>query len=103
LTGVTASIFFNDTLAIGALGRFQQRGIRVPDELSVMGCDDIFGSSFTSPPLTTISASGEQAGRAITDMLLSRFTSKDRSHRLDRLPTHLTVRESTGPAARNIV
>ncbi|HEV7184287.1 MAG TPA: LacI family DNA-binding transcriptional regulator, partial [Leifsonia sp.] len=96
LTGVTASIFFNDTLAIGALGRFQQRGIRVPDELSVMGCDDIFGSSFTSPPLTTISASGEQAGRAITDMLLSRFTSKDRSHRLDRLPTHLTVRESTG-------
>jgi len=98
LAGVTAAIFFNDTLAIGALGRFQHRGIRVPEDLSVIGCDDIFGASFTSPPLTTVTASGEQAGRAATDMLLSSFTTKDRSHRLDRLPTHLTVRESTGPA-----
>lgn len=98
LADVTAAIFFNDTLAIGALGRFQHRGISVPRDLSVIGCDDIFGSSFTSPPLTTVSAPGEQAGRAITDMLLSKFTSKDRSHRIDRLQTHLTVRESTGPA-----
>ncbi len=98
LTGATAAMFFNGTLAIGALGRFGHRGIRVPDDISVIGCDDIFGASFTSPPLTTISASGEQAGRAITDMLLSRFTTRDRSHRLDRIPTHLTVRESTGAA-----
>jgi DNA-binding LacI/PurR family transcriptional regulator len=98
LTGVTAAIFFNDTLAIGALGRFRQRGIRVPEDLSVVGCDDIFGASFTSPPLTTVTASGEQAGRAAADMLLSSFTMKDRSHRIDHLPTHLTVRESTGPA-----
>jgi DNA-binding LacI/PurR family transcriptional regulator len=97
---VTAAIFFNDTLAIGALGRFQSLGIRVPEHLSVIGCDDMFGASFTSPPLTTVSGSGEQAGRAATDMLLSRFTTKDRSHRIDRLPTHLTVRESTGPAPR---
>jgi DNA-binding LacI/PurR family transcriptional regulator len=98
LTNASAAIFFNDTLAIGALGRFHDRGISVPEQLSVIGCDDIFGSSFTSPPLTTVTASGEQAGRAITDMLLSRFTTRDRSHRIDRLPTHLTVRESTGPA-----
>lgn len=98
LAGVTAAIFFNDTLAIGALGRFEHRGIRVPEQMSVVGCDDIFGASFTSPPLTTVTASGEQAGRIITDMLLSNFTTRDRSHRLDRLPVHLTVRESTGPA-----
>lgn len=98
LAHVTAALFFNDTLAIGALGRFESLGIRVPEQLSVIGCDDIFGASFTSPPLTTVSASGEQAGRAATDLLLSRFTSKDRSHRVDRLPVHLTVRESTGPA-----
>ena len=77
---------------------FRQRGIRVPEDLSVVGCDDIFGASFTSPPLTTVTASGEQAGRAAADMLLSSFTMKDRSHRIDHLPTHLTVRESTGPA-----
>jgi DNA-binding LacI/PurR family transcriptional regulator len=98
LTRATAAIFFNDTLAIGALGRFQHRGIRVPQDISVIGCDDIFGSAFTSPPLTTVTASGEQAGRAATDMLLSIFTTRDRSHRVDHLPTHLTVRESTGPA-----
>jgi DNA-binding LacI/PurR family transcriptional regulator len=57
----------------------------------------MFGASFTNPPLTTVTASGEQAGRAVTDMLLSGFVTKDRSHRLDRLPTHLTVRGSTGP------
>jgi Transcriptional regulators len=99
LTKVTAAIFFNDTLAIGALGRVDRQGIRVPEDLSIVGCDDIFGSSFTNPPLTTITASGEQAGRAVTDMLLSSFTSKNTSHRLDRLATHLTVRESTGPAS----
>lgn len=98
LTNVTAAIFFNDTLAIGALGRFERQRIRVPEDLSIVGCDDIFGSSFTNPPLTTVTAPGEQAGRAVTDMLLSSFTSKDKSHRLDRLATHLTVRESTGPA-----
>ncbi|HWU45229.1 MAG TPA: LacI family DNA-binding transcriptional regulator [Humibacter sp.] len=96
LSRATAAIFFNDTLAIGALGRFEHRGIRVPDDMSVIGCDDIFGASFTNPPLTTVTAGGEQAGRAITDILLGSFTTKDRSHRLDRIPTHLTVRESTG-------
>lgn len=96
VTDVTAAIFFNDALAIGALMRFAARGVRVPEDLSVIGCDDIFGASFTSPPLTTVSASGEQAGRATMDLLLGRFTSKDRSRRIDHLPSQLTVRESTG-------
>ncbi|MFD0995667.1 DNA-binding LacI/PurR family transcriptional regulator [Pseudoclavibacter chungangensis] len=96
LADVTAAIFFNDALAIGALMRFAARGVAVPDDLSVIGCDDIFGASFTSPPLTTVSASGEQAGRATMDLLLGRFTTKDRSRRMDHLPSQLTVRESTG-------
>lgn len=98
LADVTAAIFFNDTLAIGALGRFQQRGIVVPRDMSVVGCDDIFGASFTSPPLTTVTTSGEQAGRAVTDLLLSGFMAKSRVHRVDSLSTHLTVRESTASA-----
>ncbi|MCA1228839.1 LacI family DNA-binding transcriptional regulator [Saccharopolyspora sp. 6M] len=97
LTGVTAAIFFNDTLAIGALGRFRHCGTRVPEDLSIIGCDDVFGASFTHPPLTTVQASGEQAGRAVTDILLGGFLAKDRAHRVDRIPTHLLVRESTGP------
>jgi len=97
LTGVSAALFFNDTLAIGALGRFEQRGMNVPDDMSVIGCDDVFGASFTSPPLTTVQAPGEQAGRAATDLLLSGFMAKDRTHRVDRIATHLIVRDSTAP------
>jgi DNA-binding LacI/PurR family transcriptional regulator len=100
LADVTAAIFFNDALAIGALGRFDRRGMRVPDDISVIGCDDIFGASFAWPPLSTLSTSGEQAGRAITDMLLSGFLSRSKNHRLDTLPTHLIVRESTAPPTR---
>ena len=100
LTGATAAIFFNDTLAIGALTRFRQLGIAVPAEMSVVGCDDMFGASFTNPPLTTVSAPGELAGHAATDLLISRFAVKDKTRRVDYLPTHLAVRESTGPAPR---
>ena len=100
LSGATACIFFNDTLAIGALDRFKQRGIRVPEEMSVVGCDDIFAASFSDPPLTTVTALGERAGRAAADLLISQFSQRDRTHRIDRQATHLSVRESTGPAPR---
>lgn len=99
LAQVTAAIFFNDTLAIGALTRFRQRGIRVPEDMSVVGCDDMFGASFSHPPLTSVTSPGERAGRAATDLLISLFSAKDKSHRVDRLATHLTVRESTGPVS----
>lgn len=99
LSDTTAAIFFNDTLAIGALTRFAERGIRVPEDMSVVGCDDVFGASFAHPPLTTVTAAGERAGRAATDLLIAQFSSRTRSRRIDRLATHLTVRSSTSSAA----
>ncbi|MCP3426691.1 LacI family transcriptional regulator [Rothia sp. AR01] len=101
LTGATACIFFNDTLAIGALDRFRRRGIPVPERMSVVGCDDIFAASFSDPPLTTVTAFGERAGRAAADLLISQFSQRDRAHRIDRQAAHLSVRESTGPAPRD--
>lgn len=97
LTRATACIFFNDVLAIGALDRFRQLGVTIPDDLSVVGCDDIFGSSFSHPPLTTVTSPGESAGRAAVDMLIGRFSTRDRSDRIDHISAHLTVRSSTGP------
>lgn len=97
LSTATAAVFFNDTLAIGALGRFQQLSIRVPDDISVIGCDDVFGSAFVTPPLTTVTTSGERAGRAATEMLIGHFTAKDHEPRVEHLAVHLTVRGSTGP------
>lgn len=96
MSGVSAALFFNDTLAIGAMRRFAQRGISVPADISVIGCDDIFGAATANPPLTTITAPGERAGRSATELLISQLTSRS-APRMDRVSAHLTVRESTGP------
>jgi LacI family transcriptional regulator, repressor for deo operon, udp, cdd, tsx, nupC, and nupG len=105
-TDITACICFNDLLAIGALQRFAERGVRVPQDVSVIGCDDIFGADFCNPPLTTFAAPIEQAGRLATDMLMSviqdrwggRLAGGVEGRRHERLSTYLTIRDSTGPA-----
>lgn len=100
-TGATACIVFNDLLAIGMLQRLRERGIRVPEDMSIVGCDDIFGADFCNPPLTTMSSPIEQAGRVAVSMLLAQLDplQAGSSRRLAVMPTHLTVRASTGPVA----
>lgn len=99
-SGATAGIAFNDLMAIGMLQRLATRGVRVPEDISIVGCDDIFGADFCSPPLTTVTAPVDQAGRVAVTMLLSRINpgigTLPRSQSV--LPTHLTIRGSTGPA-----
>lgn len=99
-TGATACVVFNDLLAIGMLTRLRERGMRVPEDMSIIGCDDIFGADFCNPPLTTITAPIEQTGRAAVSMLLTVLNDRaaPEIRRSVVLPTHLTVRESTGPA-----
>jgi LacI family transcriptional regulator len=101
-TGATGFIAFNDLLAIGILTRLHERGIRVPADVSVVGCDDVFGADFCNPPLTTLTAPIEQAGRVAVSMLLSKLHEPAAPARRSAvvLPTHLTVRESTGVARR---
>jgi LacI family transcriptional regulator len=98
-SGATAFIAFNDLLAIGILTRLRERGVRVPGDVSVVGCDDIFGADFCNPPLTTLTAPIEQAGRSAVSMLLARLAPAGPvpGRRTVLLPTHLTIRESTGP------
>jgi DNA-binding LacI/PurR family transcriptional regulator len=99
LTSATAVVFFNDVLAIGGLQRFAEKGIRVPDDISVIGCDDILAASSCTPPLTTLASGGENVGRLATDVLINRLTSTAAARVVERLPVHLTVRYSTGPRA----
>ena len=71
----------------------------VPGEISVVGCDDIFRADFCNPPLTTLTAPIEQAGRVAVSLLLSHLdAAAEPQRRAVVLPTHLTIRESTGPA-----
>ena len=99
-SGVTACIAFNDLIAIGMLQRLQARGIRVPEDMSIVGCDDIFGADFCNPPLTTMASPIEQAGRVAVSMLLAQLNPLAGGGTRNRsvMPTHLTVRRSTGPA-----
>lgn len=99
-TEATACLASNDLLAIGILKRFQERGIRVPEDVSIVGCDDTFTAIICHPPLTTITEPIEKAGRLATSMLLSRLRSGRKPAFRDQvsLPTYLTVRGTTGPA-----
>lgn len=92
----TAVIAFNDLLAIGTMRRLLARGLRVPEDISVLGCDDIFGADFCHPALTTLAAPLQDSGRAAVTLLLSSLAGQDARQRVE-LPTHLVVRESTGP------
>ena len=94
-TGATALVAFNDLLAIGTLRRLERRKVDVPGQVSVVGFDDIFGSDFCHPPLTTVSTPAEDAGRTLVDRLLQSPTDRPPSRTV--LPTRLLVRESTGP------
>ena len=97
-TGATAAIAFNDLLAIGMLQRLAARGVGVPDEISLVGCDDIFGADFCSPPLTTLTAPVMEAGRQAVALLVEQVERAPGSAgRGVVVPVHLTIRGSTGP------
>lgn len=97
--GATACMFFNDLLAIAGLRRLAQRGVRVPEDFSVVGCDDIFGADFCHPPLTTVSVPAERLGRVAADLLLSTLHPGQDNAAAPReltVPAHLTIRASAG-------
>jgi DNA-binding LacI/PurR family transcriptional regulator len=97
----TAVIAHNDLLAIGVLLRLASRGVRVPAALSVVGFDNIFGSDWCDPPLTTLSDRTDQAGRSAVDLLVSLVEEQpDDAEPPAQIvaPTELVIRGSTGRA-----
>ncbi|MFJ6573331.1 LacI family DNA-binding transcriptional regulator [Streptomyces sp. NPDC091292] len=99
-TRATALIAHNDLLAIGALRRLAERGVAVPDDVSVTGFDDIFGADFCAPPLTTLAAPLDDAGRQAVDLLIAAATRRAGPPQRLTLPAHLQIRGSTGPAPK---
>lgn len=99
--GVTAVMAFDDLTAMGVLSRFWDLGIRVPDDISVAGCDDVFCAALCSPPLTTVTSSISLAGTTAVDLLLERLSPSPPSQaRHVSLVGDLVVRATTGPARR---
>jgi DNA-binding LacI/PurR family transcriptional regulator len=93
---VTAVAAFNDRQALSFIMRCGQLGIRVPDDVSVVGSDDIAGAAVLTPSLTTVHAPKESMGRAAVSLLLDHLTEGG-SVICETLRGHLVVRESTGP------
>jgi LacI family transcriptional regulator len=94
-TGASAAMAFNDVVALGFLGRLAEEGVRVPDDLSVAGFDDIPFSQYSSPSLTTMTARLGDVGEKIWSTLLGQMRGT-----ADLEPTtfapELTIRSSTG-------
>ncbi|MFJ8861775.1 LacI family DNA-binding transcriptional regulator [Streptomyces sp. NPDC102451] len=96
-SGATAAIAYNDTMALGLLARLHSRGIRIPEDLSVVGIDGIPMAGMAHPALTTVQVPAQAVGRAAVDLMLERLRTPEQSsaHR-GELPVHLVVRDSTG-------
>lgn len=91
----SAAFVGNDLMAIGALCAAHERGLRVPENLSIVGFDDIALAAFTSPPLTTVAQPKRQIGVAAVDMLLERIDNARQARRQVLLQPELRLRAST--------
>lgn len=94
---VTALFCGNDKMALGALHFCNRHGIRVPQDMSVVGFDDLPHSAFVNPALTTVHLPLYEVGTLACERLIERIRGKSEIVS-DILPTHLVVRESTGMA-----
>jgi DNA-binding LacI/PurR family transcriptional regulator len=93
----TAVMCSNDMTAIGVLHKLYREGLKVPDDLSVIGFDDIHIAQVTIPPLTTIQMSCFELARAAVTALRAHREEGLEPQRNYKIPTKLIVRESTGP------
>lgn len=93
---IDAVFVASDVVAFGALAAIREAGLRVPDDISVVGFDDIALAAFYDPPLTTIRLPAYDLGLAVGAALLDRVAGRPVPDRT-LLPTELIVRSSTAP------
>lgn len=96
----TALMAFNDLSAIGAMRALLDSGRRVPEDVSVIGFDDIDSAAFHNPSLTTIRQPLHEMGELAANRLLSRLRNGSQEVEVVPVPTEMVVRDSTGPAPR---
>src|SRR4030043_526004 len=92
---VTAIFSSNDTMAIGAMQALKEMKIRIPDDISIIGYDDIRMASYVSPTLTTVRSSITEMASVATGNLIDFVENGINSSRYFTIPTELVVREST--------
>lgn len=99
--GVTAVIAYNDLMAIGFMQEAVSRGVSIPKDLSIVGFDNIFGSDFTYPSLTTVAMPLTQTGDLAIETILTLINKLDQTVKpANELKTSLILRNSTGVAKK---
>lgn len=86
---------YTDLIAIGALHTLYQRGLRVPDDVAVIGIDDIDDGRYSTPTLTTVSPNKAVIARTAIELLLDRIADKARQHRQIVVPHTIEIRQSS--------
>lgn len=94
MTDVTAAFVANDQMALGVIRALHEAGRRVPEDVSIVGFDDIPESGFFLPPLTTVRQNFAELGRVCIDQLLG-LIRREAPHGPREVSTSLVVREST--------
>jgi len=98
----TAVFAHNDVLAMGAISALCHAGLKVPQDISVVGYDDIINSAYLNPPLTTVRFPIAEMGRAAGKMILDLIKNGNSfSPRTTTLPVKLIIRASTAPLRAN--
>ncbi len=93
----TAIFASNDAMAMGAMDAVRNRGLRVPEDISILGFDDVPQSAMVRPALTTVRQPLEQMGRVATQMLQDILKNPEKDFDQMRLPTELIIRDSAQP------
>ena len=93
----TALFAYNDISAMGAIRAFQEAGLHVPGDISVVGFDDIPGAAFHYPSLTTIRQPLRRMGEMAVEMLVGQIEREKEWQREIAVQPEIVIRESTGP------
>src|SRR5439155_2792317 len=90
----TALLCINDLTAVGVMSGLKDAGVRVPEEVSVVGCEDIYFSRLVNPPLTSLRLDRKLLGSMAFEVLEGMFRSRRRTGRQSVLETRLIIRKS---------
>ncbi len=97
----TAIVARNDFTAIGAMCAIRDAGLRIPEDMAVVGFDNVPLAAYTAPPLTTVDQPTAEQGRQAATLLLERIEGdRARERREINLACHLVIRASTQPATQ---
>ena len=91
----TALVVANDMMALGIMLTLQDNGIRIPEDIAIVGYDNIPETTIIRPTLTTLEQNSAEIGYTLVDLLFERIENPSLPSRRIKIPTNLVIRNST--------